>query len=97
MFKYLGFLITPSGEIKSGLTDLKDRALKGFYKLKNAMGDSFRSHIGITLHLFDALIKPTTDRRQTQNTTPSKNFTTWSANKYSEYKNRQQISGFSWN
>ena len=58
MFKYLGFLITPSGEIKSGLTDLKDRALKGFYKLKNAMGDSFRSHIGITLHLFDALIKP---------------------------------------
>ena len=30
-FKYLGFLITPSGEIISGLNDLRDRALKGFY------------------------------------------------------------------
>ena len=29
-FKYLGFMITPSGEIKSGLNDLRDRALKGF-------------------------------------------------------------------
>ncbi len=57
-FKYLGFLITPSGEIKSGLSDLRDRALKGFYKLKNAMGDFFRAHIGITIHLFDSLIKP---------------------------------------
>ena len=57
-FKYLGFLLTPSGEIKSGLKDLRDRALKGFFKLKNAMGDSFRSHIEITLHLFDSLIKP---------------------------------------
>ena len=29
-FKYLGFMITPSGEIKSGLNDLRDRALKVF-------------------------------------------------------------------
>ena len=57
-FKYLGFLLTPSGEIKSGLQDLRDRALKGFYKLKNALGDSFRSNVRITLHLFDFLIKP---------------------------------------
>ena len=28
-FKYLGFLLTPSGEIMSGLKDLQDRALKG--------------------------------------------------------------------
>ena len=26
-YKYLGFVITPSGEITSGLKDLKDRAL----------------------------------------------------------------------
>ena len=57
-FKYLGFLVTPSGEIKSGLHDLRDRALKAFYKLKNAMGDYFRANIEITLHLFDSLIKP---------------------------------------
>ena len=57
-FKYLGFLITPSGEIMSGLNDLRDRALKGFYKLKNAMGDYFRANIRITIHLFDSLIKP---------------------------------------
>ena len=57
-FKYLGFLITPSGEIKSGLLDLRDRALKAFYKLKNALGDPFRSNVKTTLHLFDTLIKP---------------------------------------
>ena len=27
-YKYLGFLITPSGEIRSGLKDLRDRAFK---------------------------------------------------------------------
>ena len=57
-FKYLGFLLTPSGEIKTGIQDLRDRALKAFFKLKNAMGDTFRSNIKITLHLFDSLIKP---------------------------------------
>ena len=57
-FRYLGFLLTPSGEIKTGLNDLRDRALKAFFKLKNAMGDTFRSNIKITLHLFDSLIKP---------------------------------------
>ena len=56
-FKYLGFLLTPSGEIKTGIEDLRDRALKAFFKLKNAMGDTFRSNIKITLHLFDSLIK----------------------------------------
>ena len=57
-FKYLGFQLTPSGEIKSGLQDLRDRALKGFLKLKNDMGDSFHMNIKITLHLLDSLIKP---------------------------------------
>ena len=33
-YKYLGFLITPSGEINSSLKDLKDRALRAFIKVK---------------------------------------------------------------
>ena len=57
-FKYLAFLLTTSGETKSGLKDLKDRDLKAFFKLKNALGESFRDQIRITLKLFDSLIKP---------------------------------------
>ena len=57
-FKYLGFLLTPSGEIKSGLEDLRDRAMKAFFKLKNSMGTSFHIHIETTLHMLDTLIKP---------------------------------------
>ena len=34
-YKYLGFKFTPSGEIRTGLQDLRDRALKAFYSLKN--------------------------------------------------------------
>ena len=36
-FKYLGLLLTPSGEIGSALNDLRDRAMKAFFKLKNSM------------------------------------------------------------
>ena len=57
-YKYLGFIVTPSGEISSGLRDLKDRALKAYYKLKKTMGYYFRLHPNITIHLFDTLIKP---------------------------------------
>ena len=57
-FKYLGFLLTPSGEINSGLKDLRERAIKAFYKLKSSMGEFFQSNIGITMHLFDTLVKP---------------------------------------
>ena len=38
-YKYLGFKVTPSGEIKSGLSDLKDRALKAFMQLKRNEND----------------------------------------------------------
>ena len=37
-YKYLGFVVTPSGEINTGLKDLKNRALKAFSKLKKKMG-----------------------------------------------------------
>ena len=57
-YKYLGFAITPSGEITTGLNDLKDRAMKAFLKLKRNMGPSFQSHPQTTIKLFDTLIKP---------------------------------------
>ena len=57
-YKYLGFIVTPSGEILSGLNDLKDRALRAYFKLKKAMGNYFRLYPKVTIHLFDTLIKP---------------------------------------
>ena len=57
-YKYLGFLLTPSGEIKSGLNDLRDRALKAFFKLKSTMGNEFNRDVSTTLTLIDSLIKP---------------------------------------
>ena len=57
-YKYLGFKVTPSGEINSGLTDLKDRALKAFMSMKNKLGPTFRKHPLVTMKLFETLIKP---------------------------------------
>ena len=57
-YKYLGFIVTPSGEITSGLKDLRDRALKSFMKIKHAMGSLFNRDIATTLKLFDCMIKP---------------------------------------
>ena len=57
-YKYLGFLVTPSGEISSGLKDLKDRALRAFYKLKTKMGSTFRTQPSLTVKLFRSLIEP---------------------------------------
>jgi hypothetical protein len=57
-YKYLGFLITPSGEINTGLKDLRDRALKAYMKIKNDMGVSFNQNILTILSLIDALVKP---------------------------------------
>ena len=57
-YKYLGFMVTPSGEINTGLKDLKNRALRAFAKLKKKMGPCFRKHPLITLKLFRSLIEP---------------------------------------
>ena len=57
-YKYLGFVITPSGEILTGLQDLRDRAFKAYMKIKNEMGTSFNQHIVTTLTLIDALVRP---------------------------------------
>ena len=50
-YKYLGFLVTPSGEISSGLEDLRIRALKALAKIKKALGIQFRLNVNNTLHL----------------------------------------------
>ena len=57
-YKYLGFLITPSGEITSGLKDLKDRALKAFMNIKKKMGSLFQQFPLVSLKLFETLVKP---------------------------------------
>ena len=57
-YKYLGFIITPSGERNTGLKDLRDRALKAYMKIKNDMGVSFNQNLLTTLSLIDALVKP---------------------------------------
>ncbi len=57
-YKYLGFVLTPSGEISSGLNDLKDRAFKAFMKIKNDLGVAFYQDILTSLTLIDTLVKP---------------------------------------
>ena len=57
-YKYLGFLITPSGEILTGLRDLKSRASYALVQLRKKLGINFRKHPNITIYLFDSLVKP---------------------------------------
>ena len=57
-YKYLGFLVTPSGEIHSGLKDLKDRAMRAFIKIKSKMGLLFQKYPLVSIKLFDSLVKP---------------------------------------
>ena len=57
-YKYLGFLFTPSGEILSGLKDLRDRAFKAFLAIKRKMGESFNQDVKTALNLYESMIKP---------------------------------------
>ena len=57
-YKYLGFIVSPSGEITMGLKDLKDRALRAFIKMKNKLGIIFRKCLLISLILFKTLVEP---------------------------------------
>ena len=57
-YKYLGFLVTPSGEVSTGISDLKSRALYALVQLRKKLGVSFRENIRISFYLFDTLIKP---------------------------------------
>ena len=57
-YKYLGFILTPSGEINTGLQDLRDRGFKAFMKIKRDFGPAFNHHIPTALKIFESLIKP---------------------------------------
>ena len=57
-YKYLGFCVTPSGEIKSGLEDLRVRALKALTKIRKSLGSHFHYNIRNTIHLFNYMIRP---------------------------------------
>ena len=57
-YKYLGLIFTPSGEIKSALDDLRERALKAYMCMRDKLGTCFNTYLGDTIQLFDTLIKP---------------------------------------
>ena len=57
-YKYLGFLVTPSGEVRSGLEDLRKRGLKALMKMKNTLGTLFKHNIHNSIHLYNYLVKP---------------------------------------
>ena len=57
-YKYLGFVLTPSGECATGLKDLRDRAFKTFMKIKYDLGPSFNEDIPLILSLIQSLVKP---------------------------------------
>ena len=57
-YKYLGLVVTPSGEISTGLHDLKDRALRAFIKMKTKLGITFRKLPLVTIKIFKALVEP---------------------------------------
>ena len=58
LYKYLGLLFTPSGEIKSALEDMRARALKAYWGLKHILGICFNTYPKETIKLFDATITP---------------------------------------
>ena len=51
LYKYLRFLLIPSGELCIGLKDLLDKALRAYHKLKNRIGHFSRLHPAINLSL----------------------------------------------
>ena len=57
-YKYLGFIVTPSGEVRTGLEDLRRRALRALAKMKSALGTLFRHNIDNTIHIYSYLVKP---------------------------------------
>ncbi len=57
-YKYLGFIVTPSGEIRTGLQDLRNRALKALTKIRKALGTHFHYNISNSIHLFNYMVKP---------------------------------------
>ena len=57
-YKYLGFIVTPLGEIRAGLEDLLVCAMKAFVKIRKSLGIHFTTTIPDTLHIFTYMIRP---------------------------------------
>ena len=57
-YKYLGFIFTPSGEIVTGLQDLRNRAFKSYQALKQNMGEAFNRDTETAIGLYESMIKP---------------------------------------
>ena len=57
-YKYLGFIVTPSGEIGTGLKDLRNRAMRGLAKMRKSLGAYFRHDISNTIHMYTYIIRP---------------------------------------
>ena len=70
-FNYLGSLITPSLSIKELLSDLYERGLKAYFKMKNCLRETFKQHIQVTLKHFDSLVKPILLYRVSQKKVPT--------------------------
>ena len=49
-YKYLGFLVTPSGEVTTGIGDLKSRAQYALVQLRRKMGNHFREHVRMSFY-----------------------------------------------
>ena len=57
-YKYLGFILVPSGSVVQGLNDLKSRGNRAIFQIKNKMGEYFRLKPKISIKLFNTLVKP---------------------------------------
>lgn len=57
-YKYLGFLVSPSGEVTTGIQDVRSRRSFALVQLRKKLGYIFRKEIGISIYLFDILAKP---------------------------------------
>ena len=57
-YKYLGFVVTPSGEINTGLEDLRTRALRALAKIRKALGPLFQQNVWNTMYLYNYLVLP---------------------------------------
>ena len=57
-YKYLGLKFTPSGEISTALKDLRSRALKAYYSMKDSLNDDFNKWVVDTMKIFDTCVKP---------------------------------------
>ena len=57
-YKYLGFIVTPSGETRTGLEDLRVRALRAIAKIRKSLGPLFQKNIWNSLHLYNYMVRP---------------------------------------